>query len=102
MKIHGSDGTSSIKEILQKLQQGSEGARDQKVESTPSAPSGEKVEISPQAREIQRLKSLLEEIPDVREKKVEEVRRLIQEGRYEVDLNVVSDRMLQALIIGDL
>jgi flagellar biosynthesis anti-sigma factor FlgM len=102
MKIHGSGGTSGIKEILQKLQEGGAGAKDRQVESTPATPQGEKVDISPEAREIQRLKALLEEIPDVREKKVEEVRRLIEEGRYQVDLNAVSDRILQALIIGDL
>jgi negative regulator of flagellin synthesis FlgM len=102
MKIHGSGGASGIKEILQKLQQDSGATKDRQVESTPAAPRGEKVEISQEAREIQRLKALLEQIPDVREKKVEEVRQLIQEGRYQVDLNAVSDRILQALIVGDL
>jgi flagellar biosynthesis anti-sigma factor FlgM len=100
MKIHGSDGTSGIQSILQRLQQGEAVGQERQTEPSSSSAS-EKVEISPQGREIQRIKALLDEIPDVRDKKVEEIRSLIQEGRYQVDPNLVTDKILQSLIVGD-
>jgi flagellar biosynthesis anti-sigma factor FlgM len=100
MKISGSGGYSPIDSLLQKIQKG-EDLRGQRAE--PMAQTrGEKVVISPQAREIQNLKTILDSIPDVREKKVEEIRRMIDEGSYQVDLGKLSDRILQALIRGEL
>jgi negative regulator of flagellin synthesis FlgM len=100
MKISGSGGYSPVDSLLQRIQKGEE-LRAQRTEAM-AQPRGEKVEISSHAREIQNLKTILDSIPDVREKKVEEIRRMIDEGSYQVDLGKLSDRILQALIQGDL
>lgn len=100
MKINGSDGYSPIQSLIQRV-----GSQQELRASQPQAqaqPVGEKVEISPQAREIQKLKEILEQMPEVREKRVEELKGLIQEGRYKVDLEKLSDRILEALLLGDL
>lgn len=100
MKVNGSDGYSPIQSLLQRIRNDGEPkvAQPQAAGQQPA----EKVEISAQAREIQKIKALLEEMPDVRGKRVEEIRAMIQEGRYKVDVDKLSDRILQALIMGDL
>lgn len=103
MKVYGGgDEGSRIHAFLQRIQRAEETLNKEHKRAESISPKGERVEISPQAREIQRLRAALEEIPDVRQKRVQEIRKLIQEGRYEVDLDAVSDRLLQALILGDL
>ncbi|MGQ9857105.1 MAG: flagellar biosynthesis anti-sigma factor FlgM [Thermodesulfobacteriota bacterium] len=101
MKINGGGGYSPIQSLLQRIRSENEPKVSQPQESAPQQ-QAEKVEISRQAREIQKLEALLEELPEVREQRVEEIRAMIQEGRYRVDLEKLSDRILQALLIGDL
>jgi flagellar biosynthesis anti-sigma factor FlgM len=101
MKVNGSDGAAGIRGILQRMQRGEEIPRDRRMAPQEDS-SGAKVEISQEAREIHNLKAVLNDIPDVREKKVEEIRDLIQKGNYKVDLDRVSDRILKAVIFGDL
>jgi flagellar biosynthesis anti-sigma factor FlgM len=38
---------------------------------------------------------ILEELPDVRQDKVEKLRRQIEQGRYKVDAGRIADRMLE-------
>jgi|GEM_PF-1388332 negative regulator of flagellin synthesis FlgM len=103
MKVYGGgDEGSRIHTFLQRIQRTGEVPNKGQLQVESTSPKGERVEISPQAREIQRLKAALEEIPDVRQKRVDEIRKLIQEGRYRVDLDAVSDRLLQALLLGEL
>lgn len=100
MKVNGSGEYTPIQSLLQRIRNEAE-ARSAQTPGAFQQPV-EKVEISPEAREIQKIKALLEEMPDVREKRVDEIRAMIQEGRYKVDVDKLSDRILQALIMGDL
>jgi len=100
MKINGSDGYTSVQGLTQRIR--SEGEQRASQQQGQAASGGERVEISPRAREIQRLKEILDQIPEVREKKVEELRALIHQGRYKVDLERLSDRILERLLMGDL
>lgn len=101
MKINGGGQYSPIQSLLQRIRSENEPKVSQLQESTRQQQT-EKVEISRRAREIQKLEALLEELPEVRQQRVEEIRTMIQEGRYRVDLEKLSDRILQALLIGDL
>lgn len=62
----------------------------------------ERVEISARAREIQRIKTILEEMPEVRMEKVEEIRAMLQKGQYKVDLEALSEKLLEALLRGEI
>jgi flagellar biosynthesis anti-sigma factor FlgM len=101
MRINGSDGSSAIRQLLQRIQQ-AQTPREPQQTPPQQQPQEEKVKISPQAREIHRLKQIIEEIPDVREKKVEDIRRLIEEGNYKVNLDLLSDKIIESLLVGDL
>lgn len=100
MKVNGSGGYTPIQSLIQRVRSQEELRASQT--GAQAQPVGEKVEISPQAREIQKLKEILEQMPEVREKRVEELKSMIQEGRYKVDLEKLSDRILEALLLGDL
>lgn len=100
MKVNGGDDSIGVRGLLRRIEL-EEVRKDRQVNPRPE-PWGEKVDISPQAREIQNIKAALEQIPEVRSKKVEEIRRLVETGQYKVDLQAVSDKLLQALILGEL
>jgi negative regulator of flagellin synthesis FlgM len=80
------------------------------ADSGPSAP-GAKVTRAPQgrdtsclseaAREIQAARRLLEEIPDVDETRVEELRKAVASGDYRVDPRGLADRLLRESLLND-
>lgn len=56
--------------------------------------SSAKVEVSPRGKEINRVKSLAKEGPDVDEAKVRKFQDLIDKGLYNVDAGAVADRLV--------
>ena len=60
-----------------------------------SAPKSDTVVISDAAKRIQEARAQLDEIPDVREDKVAELRNQIQNGTYEVDADKAADKLLK-------
>jgi len=54
----------------------------------------DRLEISPKAREVQRLKRLLEQIPEVRQDKVQAIRQKISRGEYGVSAEDVAEKIL--------
>ena len=60
-----------------------------------SAPKSDTVVISNAAKRIQEARAQLDDIPDVREDKVAELRNQIQNGTYEVDADKAADKLLK-------
>jgi len=59
----------------------------------------EKVTLSPAAQEIQRAEKAVRALPDVREEKVQEVKRQIEAGEYEVKGDAIAEKMLTETLI---
>ena len=55
----------------------------------------EKVELSDTAREIRQIKNTLNEIPDVRESKVAELKTKIDNGTYNINGEEVAKKMVR-------
>ncbi|HDD35359.1 MAG TPA: flagellar biosynthesis anti-sigma factor FlgM [Candidatus Desulfofervidus auxilii] len=55
----------------------------------------EKVEISSKAKELQRLKRMLQEIPAVRKKKVAEIKEALRKGTYQINNKKVAEKVLK-------
>jgi flagellar biosynthesis anti-sigma factor FlgM len=53
-----------------------------------------KVEVSPRAQEAKRIKELAMAAPDVDEAKVAKFRKLIDEGKYNIDAKAIADKMV--------
>jgi len=59
----------------------------------------EKVDLSAKAKELQRIRQILDQIPDVREEKVQELKDRIESGNYAVDSGKVAAKMLGESLI---
>ncbi|MGZ3691658.1 MAG: flagellar biosynthesis anti-sigma factor FlgM [Pseudobdellovibrio sp.] len=53
-----------------------------------------KVELSSRAQDVQKIKELAKNSPDVDMDKVEKFKRLIADGQYKVDAKAIADRMV--------
>jgi len=53
----------------------------------------EKVNLSTRAKEIQQIRQILDQTPDVREDKVLELKRLIDSGNYRINPEEIAEKM---------
>jgi len=78
---------------------------EKKVNSEPekqiadSVAPEEKVSLSSAARDIQQAKKAIEELPDVREEKVRELKDQIETGRYDVGGEKIAGKMIGESIL---
>ncbi|MFZ5647475.1 MAG: flagellar biosynthesis anti-sigma factor FlgM [Bacillota bacterium] len=76
--------------------------RKDRANSGKDAPvAGEKdtLELSEQARELQEIKSGLKDLSDVREEKVERLKREISSGSYRVDAGKIAEEMMRERLL---
>ena len=59
----------------------------------------EKVDLSTKAKDIQQAKNAVNQLPDVREEKVQEVKTQVDKGTYKVDAGKIADKMVNDSII---
>ena len=69
----------------------------QKVTEKPS--SVDKVELSGQAKEMQKIHDALQASPDVRAEKVSTLKKLIQEDQYQVNSDAVAGKMIKESLL---
>jgi negative regulator of flagellin synthesis FlgM len=93
MKIDNQDMLSSINAYQNDpVSRNDESGRQQeKVQAQPQ----DRVELSTQKTEIEKLKKSVESLPDVRSEKVAEIKQQIAEGSYRVDGVMVAQKMLE-------
>ncbi len=56
------------------------------------------VHISGTVKDMEELKEVMNELPDVRSEKVEVIKRAILEGKYNVDSQEVANKILEELL----
>ena len=79
----------------------------EKVESTSDQPEKQQVkadtvELSDMGKRVQEANKQLENIPDIREDKVAQLKEQVEKGTYEVDAEKVADKMLRDTLLNDL
>jgi len=62
----------------------------------------DKVEISEAAKEIQEVRKQLDNTPDVRTEKVEQLKNQIENGTYEIKSEEIAEKMLKESLFNDL
>ena len=60
------------------------------------------VNISDAAKEIQEVRKELDNIPDVRADKVEQLKNQIEDGTYEIKSEEIAEKMLKDSLLNDL
>ena len=59
----------------------------------------DKVELSAQSKEMKKINDVLEMTPDVRAERVAELKKLVEEGRNQVDSEGLAQKMMKESII---
>jgi len=98
MKI-GSDRYLVNLEAFIKNAQNSEGLKPSLKEGTGKSIQTESVNLSTTARELQKVREVLEAIPEIREDKVGQFKREIEAGIYDVRGDKVAEKMLRESLI---
>lgn len=79
--------------------------RSEKVQSGSDKAAGaneaprEKVNLSAAARDIQKLRSVIAELPDIREEKVQDLKSRIETGNYNVSGEQIAEKMVSESLI---
>jgi negative regulator of flagellin synthesis FlgM len=61
--------------------------------------SGDRVELSARSREMQKIREILQTTPEVRAEKVSALKKMIEEGKYEVKSEDIADKMIKQGIL---
>jgi len=93
MNINNTKGISA-KQIQQYEQNESLKKGKTSQEEIPSSIPQEKVELSDTAKEMQQIKNAVDEIPDIRESKVESLKSQIESGTYNVKGEEVAKKII--------
>ncbi len=93
MKIHNDDGIS--RGLPHNAQPVQSGKLDNQSKTGHARGAGEdRVELSDRARAMQVASSALDKVPEARTEKIEQLKGLIKDGKYDVPGEKIAERML--------
>jgi negative regulator of flagellin synthesis FlgM len=95
MKINEQQSLRNIVDISKNT------AAQSPAQKSPAAKPGDRVSLSPQARELMKAQQALANLPDVREDKVAELKARIDEGRYHIDSEGIAKKMIREGLSGE-
>jgi negative regulator of flagellin synthesis FlgM len=102
MKISKTDDTNiQLIQQYQRTDKVSGTGAETKALGNSSSPE-EKVNLSATARDIQKLKNLINQLPDVRSEKVENLKKQVDQGTYKVDSEKVAGKMVGESLLDNL
>jgi negative regulator of flagellin synthesis FlgM len=96
MEINGTNPLIVLNNGMQRLE--SPQKAEQSVKSGGAPSETDRLELSVRGREIAHLNELIQSVPDVREQKVEQIRRELENGTY----NVKAEKIAEKIIGGNL
>jgi negative regulator of flagellin synthesis FlgM len=101
MEINPNDNTINIDAYVNRI------SDTQKAENTSdiaekNVAKSDTVNISDAAKEIQEVRKELDNIPDVRADKVEQLKNQIENGTYEIKSEEIAEKMLRDSLLNDL
>ena len=99
MEINGNQGIGIDAYVNQVQDKNKVGTPDNKSEK--SAVKADTVVISDAAKRIQEARRQLDDIPDVREDKVSQLRNQIQNGTYEINADKIAAKMIKEGLLND-
>lgn len=99
MEINGNQGIGVDAYVNQVQDKNNIGTPDNKPEKT--AVKADTVVISDAAKRVQEARRQLDDIPDVREDKVSQLRSQIQNGTYEINADKIAGKMIKEGLLND-
>lgn len=64
-----------------------------------SSTTGERVDLSSKAKDIQQIKQIIDQAPDVRTDKVQELKQKIESGNYDIDAEKIAEKIVAESLI---
>lgn len=64
-----------------------------------NSPSTDKVELSARAKEIKKIHEVIQATPEVRAERISALKKWIEEGRYEVESEVLADKIIKETLL---
>jgi len=98
MEINSSNPLIGSKTNVQRLESSQQQERTQKSDGSRNLES-DRLELSVRSREISQLDELVRSTPDVREMKVEQVRRDIEAGTYNVKAEKIAEKIIGGYLL---
>jgi flagellar biosynthesis anti-sigma factor FlgM len=103
MEIDGKSPLVDLRTRVERLDvQEQQTQRFKKADRDPAVANPDRVELSVRSREILHLDELIRSTPDVREALVEQVRRSIENGTYNVRAEQVAEKILGGHLIDEI
>ena len=101
MEINSNDNTINIDAYVNNIgdKQKAENTSDKAEKNVAKTDT---VNISDAAKEIQEVREELDNIPDVRADKVEQLKNQIENGTYEIKSEEIAEKMLKDSLLNDL
>jgi negative regulator of flagellin synthesis FlgM len=96
MEINGTNPLIVLNNKVQRLDSPQQSERT--LKSGGELPDSDRLELSVRSREISHLNDLIQSTPDVREEKVEQIRRELEGGTY----NVKAEKIAEKIVGGNL
>ena len=99
MEINGNQGIGIDAYVNQVQDKNKAGIAENKTEK--SAVKADTVVISDAAKRVQETRRQLDDIPDVREDKISQLRMQIQNGTYEINADKIASKMIKESLLND-
>jgi negative regulator of flagellin synthesis FlgM len=86
-------------QMIQQYQKGELAKSEADKTAAAASTVTEKVDLSTRAKDIQRIKQIVDQTPDIREEKVMELKRQIDNGKYEINTDKIAEKMVGESLI---
>ena len=93
MKIQNEESVKNLSSLLKTTSE--KEAKTKTLKET----EGDKVQLSPRAKEFQRIKDVLETVPEIREEKVAELTQSVKKGNYNPDTKKTAENLIKESLI---
>ncbi|MGB9716296.1 MAG: flagellar biosynthesis anti-sigma factor FlgM [Thermodesulfovibrionales bacterium] len=94
MKIQGNKPPDGI-EINLSTQKISQAQKTTKTGKSDKTLSSDKVRISEQGKKIAELMSAIDQLPEIREEKIREIKDAIESGTYQIDPYKIAQKLIE-------
>ena len=100
--ITGNKPFSGLDAYVKNVDKGKNRVHGSPEEAPKGGLSEDKVALSPEAKQMQEAKRLLDSLPDIREDKVAEVKGQIEAGTYNIDGEKIAFKMIRESLLDEL
>jgi flagellar biosynthesis anti-sigma factor FlgM len=99
MKVPDAKSATGSVQYLQQAQQLSQPDKARKPTEGKPSNAEDRVELSPEAKDMKKIHDVVAATPEIRTEKVESLAKQVQENRYSVDSRSIADKMTRETLL---